>query len=135
MSGLRVIVAGAGVGGLACAHRLLAQSRERGIPLELTGLEAAPRAGGVIVTDHVDGCVIEGGPDCFVSDKPWGIDLCRSAGLADDIVGTSPTHRRSFVFLRGRLHPIPEGYQLLAPSRLVPFATTAILGLGGKLLA
>jgi len=135
MNGLRVVVAGAGVGGLACAHRLLARSRERGIPLELTVLEAAPRAGGVIVTDRVDGCVIEGGPDCFVSDKPWGIELCRSVGLADDIVATSATHRRSFVYARGRLHPIPEGYQLFAPSRLVPFATTPILGLGGKLRA
>jgi oxygen-dependent protoporphyrinogen oxidase len=135
MSGLRVIVAGAGVGGLACAHRLVTLSRERGIPLDLTVLEAAPRAGGVIVTDRVDGCVIEGGPDCFVSDKPWGLDLCRSTGLADEIVGTSPTHRRSFVYVRGRLHPIPEGYQLLAPSRMVPFATTPILSLGGKLRA
>lgn len=135
MSGIRVIVAGAGVGGLACAHRLLAQSRDRGIPLELAVLEAAPRAGGVIATDHVDGCVIEGGPDCFVSDKPWGIDLCRRAGLADEIVGTNPTLRRSFVYTRGALRPIPEGYQLLAPSRLLPFAATRILGLGGKLRA
>src|SRR6266850_7060710 len=135
MSGIRVIVAGAGVGVLACAHRLLAQSRDRGIPLELAVLEAAPRAGGVIATDHVDCCVIEGGPDCFVSDKPWGIDLCRRAGLADEIVGTNPTLRRSFVYTRGALRPIPEGYQLLAPSRLLPFATTRILGLGGKLRA
>ena len=135
MSAFRVVVAGAGVGGLACAHRLAALSRQRGIRLELTVLEAAPRAGGVIVTDQVDGCVVEGGPDCFVSDKPWGIDLCRRAGLADEIIGTNPTLRRSFVYTRGALRPIPEGYQLLAPSRLLPFATTRILGLGGKLRA
>src|SRR5437867_1022632 len=135
MNGLRVVVAGAGVGGLACAHRLLARSRERGIPLELTVLEAAPRAGGVVVTDRVDGCIIEGGPDCFVSDKPFGIDLCRRIGLADEIIGTSATHRRSFVYARGRLLPIPEGYQLLAPGRLAPFAATPILSLRGKLRA
>src|SRR5437867_12928686 len=135
MNGLRVVVAGAGVGGLACAHRLLARSRERGIPLELTVLEAAPRAGGVVVTDRVDGCIIEGGPDCFVSDKPFGIDLCRRIGLADEIIGTSATHRRSFVYARGRLLPIPEGHQLLAPGRLAPFAATPILSLRGKLRA
>ena len=131
----RVVVAGAGVAGLACAHRLLALARERGLPLRLTVLESASRPGGVIITDRVDGCIIEGGPDCFVSDKPWGLDLCRRAGLADDIVGTGTSHRRSFVYARGRLLPIPEGYQLIAPGRLMPFTTTPILSLRGKLRA
>jgi len=131
----RVVVAGAGVAGLACVHRLLALARERGLPLRLTVLEAASRPGGVIITDRVDGCVIEGGPDCFVSDKPWGLDLCRRAGLADEIVGTATSHRRSFVYMRGRLLPIPEGYQLLAPSRMLPFTMTPILSLRGKLRA
>ena len=131
----RVVVAGAGVAGLACAHRLLAVARERSLPLDLAVLDAAPRPGGVIATERIDGCIVEGGPDCFVSDRPWGIDLCRRAGLADEIVGTGETHRRSFVFLRGRLLPIPEGYQLLAPSRILPFAASPILGPAGKLRA
>jgi oxygen-dependent protoporphyrinogen oxidase len=132
---LRVVIAGAGIAGLACAHRLLAAARERPVPLDLTVLEAADRPGGVIVTERIDGCLVEGGPDCFVSDRPWGIELCRRAGLADEIVGTGERHRRSFI-LRGRhLLPIPEGYQLLAPSRILPFAATRILGLGGKLRA
>ena len=131
----RVAIAGAGVAGLACAHRLLALAQERGFPLDLTVLEAAQRPGGVIRTELVDGCVVEGGPDCFVSDRPWGIDLCRRAGLAEEIIGTSATHRRSFVYSRGRLLPIPEGYQLLAPGRILPFIATPILSLGGKLRA
>ena len=132
---LRVVVAGAGVAGLACSHRLLAVARERSLPLDLTVLEAAARPGGVIATERIDGCIVEGGPDCFVSDRPWGIDLCRRAGLADEIVGTGETHRRSFIYQGGRLLPIPEGYQLLAPSRILPFATSPILGLAGKLRA
>jgi protoporphyrinogen/coproporphyrinogen III oxidase len=135
MRPFRVVVAGAGVGGLACAYRILTRSRECPRPIDLTVLEAAPRPGGVILTERVDGCIIEGGPDCFVSDKPWGIDLCRGVGLADEIVGTSTVHRRSFVYVGGLLLPIPEGYQLLAPSRMVPFATTPILSLRGKLRA
>jgi protoporphyrinogen/coproporphyrinogen III oxidase len=135
MRPFRVVVAGAGVGGLACARRILTPAGERDRPIDLTVLEAAPRPGGVIVTERLDGCIIEGGPDCFVSDKPWGIDLCRGMGLAEEIVGTSTAHRRSFVYVRGRLLPIPEGYQLLAPGRLVPFATTPILSLRGKLRA
>jgi protoporphyrinogen/coproporphyrinogen III oxidase len=130
-----VVVAGAGVAGLACAHRLLSLARDRGLPLRITVFEASSRPGGVIVTDRADGFVIEGGPDCFVSDKPWAVDLCRRTGLADEIVGTDAKHRRSFVYRRGRLLPIPEGYQLMAPGRLLPFAATSILSLRGKLRA
>jgi len=131
----RVAVVGAGVAGLACAHRLLVLAQERGLPLDLTVLEAAPRPGGVIATERIDGCVVEGGPDCFVTDKPWGVDLCRRAGLAEEIVGTSETDRRSFVLTRGRLLPIPEGYQLLAPGRILPFVFSPILSPGGRLRA
>lgn len=132
---LRVVIAGAGVAGLACAHRFLAIARERSVPLDLLVLDAADRPGGVIVTERIDGCLVEGGPDCFVSDRPWGIDLCRRAGLADELVGTGEEHRRSFILRGGRLLPIPEGYQLLAPSRILPFASTRILGVAGKLRA
>ncbi len=128
----RVAIAGAGVAGLACAHRLMSLARESGLPLDLTLLEAALRPGGVIRTERIEGCIVEGGPDCFVSDRPWGIDLCRRAGLAGEIVGTNAAHRRSFVCVRGRLLPIPEGYQLLAPGRLLTFAATRILSPGGK---
>jgi oxygen-dependent protoporphyrinogen oxidase len=131
----RVVIAGAGIAGLACAHRLLALARERGLPIRLTVLEASGRPGGVIVTDRVDGCLVEGGPDCFVSDRPWALDLCRRAGLAEEIIGTNADHRRSFVYTRGRLLPIPEGYQLIAPGRLLPFAATPILSLRGRLRA
>jgi oxygen-dependent protoporphyrinogen oxidase len=132
---LRVVIAGAGIAGLACAHRFLAVARERSVPLDLTVLDAADRAGGVIVTERIDGCLVEGGPDCFVSDRPWGIELCRRAGMADEIIGTGLQHRRSFILRSGRLLPIPEGYQLLAPSRILPFAATRILGVAGKLRA
>ena len=132
---LRVVIAGAGVAGLACAHRLLEAVRDRPAPLELTVLDAADRPGGVIVTERIDGCLVEGGPDCFVTDRPWGIDLCRRAGLADEIIGTGQQHRRSFILRGRRLLPIPEGYQLLAPSRILPFAASPILDLGGKLRA
>lgn len=132
---LRVVIAGAGIAGLACAHRFLAVARERSVPLDLRVLDAADRPGGVIVTERIDDCLVEGGPDCFVSDRPWGIELCRRAGLADELVGTGEKHRRSFILRGGRLLPIPEGYQLLAPSRILPFATTRILGVSGKLRA
>lgn len=129
----KVVVIGAGIAGLTCARRLAAFARAGRRPLDLTVLEAAGRPGGVILTEHQDDFLVEGGPDCFISEKPWAVELCGELGLADDIVGTNPACRRSFVLRRGRLVAIPEGYQMLAPTRLLPFATSSILSLGGKL--
>ncbi|MEE9293116.1 MAG: protoporphyrinogen oxidase, partial [Acidobacteriota bacterium] len=129
------MIVGAGIAGLACAARLLDLSRERGRSYDLTVLDSAPRAGGVISTEHRDGFLVEKGPDCFITEKPWALDLCRRLGLEDQLIGTNPDCRRSFVLLRGRILPIPEGYQLMAPGRLWPFATTPILSLAGKLRA
>ncbi|HEX9426773.1 MAG TPA: protoporphyrinogen oxidase [Candidatus Polarisedimenticolia bacterium] len=129
----RVVVIGAGVAGLACARRLQQQARADRRPLDLTLLEAAGRPGGVIETEHHDDFLVEGGPDCFISEKPWALDLCRELGLADEIVGTNQACRRSFVLRRGRLIAIPEGFQMLAPARLLPFALSPILSVRGKL--
>jgi len=131
----RVVIVGAGISGLACAHQLLGLAREQGAPLDLAILEAGPRAGGVIATERTDGFLLEGGPDCFISDKPWALDLCRRLGMGPEIIGTNPDLRRSFVATRGRILPIPEGYQLMAPGRFLPFATSPILSLAGRLRA
>ncbi len=131
----RVVIVGAGISGLACAHHLQGLARERGAPIELLILEAGPRAGGVIATERTDGFLLEGGPDCFISDKPWALDLCRRLGMDPEIIGTNPDLRRSFVATRGRILPIPEGYQLMAPGRILPFATSPILSLTGRLRA
>jgi oxygen-dependent protoporphyrinogen oxidase len=131
----RVVIVGAGISGLACAHHLLGLARERGAPIALTLLDGGARPGGVIATERTDGFLLEGGPDCFISDKPWALDLCRRLGMGDQIIGTNPDLRRSFVATRGRVLPIPEGYQLMAPGRLLPFATSPILSPAGRLRA
>ena len=133
--GPRVVIVGGGIAGLTCARRLATQSRQQSIPMRITLVEASPRLGGVITTEQVDGFLVEGGPDCFISEKPWALELCRELGLGDEIIGTNPDKRRSYVMIKGRIHPIPEGYMLLAPSRMMPFAWTPVLSLGGKLRA
>src|SRR5262249_23802802 len=79
------------------------------------------------------GFTIEGGADSFITNKPHAVDLCRALGLGDQLIGTDPQHRRSFVVREGRLMPVPEGFVLLAPNRLGPLLTTPILSLRGKL--
>lgn len=124
---------GAGISGLAAAHRAVELARERELPLELTVLEARERLGGNIATERRDGFLLEAGPDSFVSEKPWALALCRRLGLEERLVRTDDRFRKTWVWFRGRLHPLPEGFQLLAPTRLLPFAASRLFSWPGKL--
>jgi protoporphyrinogen/coproporphyrinogen III oxidase len=136
VGGRRVVVIGGGVSGLAAAHRLLELERARGGagrgPLEVLLLEASGRLGGTVRTERREGFLLEGGPDSFISEKPAVVELARRLGIEGRLVETSGEHRRSFVVRGGRLRPTPEGFHLLAPSRLWPFVTTDIFTWRGK---
>ncbi len=96
-----VIVIGAGITGLAAAYEL----SSRGVPFQL--LEASPRAGGLIHTEHVDGFTVEAGPDSILAQKPAAIELCEALGLGPRLISTTPP-RTAFVLKNGRLHPLPS---------------------------
>src|SRR5687767_8031214 len=127
----RVCVVGGGISGLAAAHRLC-ELREEGAGVEVLLLEASGRLGGTVRTHRRDGFLIEGGPDSFISEKPEAVGLAKRIGLGPRLVETNERHRRSFVVRGGRLRPTPEGFQLLAPSRMLPFLTTDIFTWRGK---
>jgi len=130
---VRLVIVGGGIAGLTAAHRAVEISRERGTALELTVLEARDRLGGTIETEHAGGFLVETGPDSFLSEKPWGLALCRRIGLESRLVGTDDRFRRVFVWFGKRLHPVPDGFQLLAPTRLTPFVTSSLFSWPGKL--
>lgn len=129
----RVVVVGGGVTGLAAAHRLTELSRGAGRPLELTLFEASGRLGGIISTQRRDGFLIEGGSDSFITTKPAGVELCHRLGLEDQLIPTDPAHRRAYVVFRGRLHPMPEGFLLLAPAKIWPVVTSRLFSWRGKM--
>ncbi|HZI93290.1 MAG TPA: protoporphyrinogen oxidase, partial [Patescibacteria group bacterium] len=129
----RVVVVGGGISGLAAAHRLVELRDANSLPLDVTLFEAADRLGGVVSTVTRDGYQIEEGPDSIITDKPWARDLAERLGLADRIIGTQDENRRSFVVRRGRLEPTPDGFYLLAPTRLLPLASSRIFSPLGKL--
>jgi protoporphyrinogen/coproporphyrinogen III oxidase len=87
----------------------------------------------VIESVQRDGCVMELGPDSIITEKPWARALCEEIGLGARIVGTNTGARQSFVALGKKLHPIPEGFFMMAPSRLAPFATTKLFSWPGKI--
>lgn len=128
-----VVVIGGGIAGLAAAHRVLERSREIGVSLSLTLLEAGPRLGGTIASERVDGFLIEAGPDSLLTEKPWALALCGRLGIEDQLIRTRDGDRRTFVVHDGRLHPLPEGFLLLAPTRIWPLVTSRLFTWPGKL--
>lgn len=131
--GFRVAVIGGGITGLAAAHRLSELAREHGRPLRLTLYEASDHVGGVFGTRRIGEYRIETGADSFITDKSWALDLCRRLGLEDQFVSVDPRYRRALILHNGRPVPTPEGFQLMAPSRLIPFLRTPLLSPRGKL--
>jgi oxygen-dependent protoporphyrinogen oxidase len=127
----RVAVIGGGIAGLAAAHRIV----ELDPACELTLFEAGPRLGGVLATVHEDGFQVEQSADNFITTIPWGLDLCRRLGLGERLVQTNPACRRTFVVRGGRLCRLPDGFLMMAPTRLWPLAVTPLLSPWGKLRA
>src|SRR5688572_30409617 len=121
-----VVIIGGGIAGLAAAWEL----RRRGIqPLIL---EQNRRTGGVIVTEQIDGFVVDGGPDSLLVHKPAAVDLCRELGIADRLFPTLPP-RTAYVKRDGRLIPLPEASFLGLPTRLRPLMSTELFSWRGKL--
>ena len=122
----RIVVVGGGISGLAAAHRLIELGHH------VTLIEASARLGGTIQTEHRDGFLLERGPDSFISEKPEALQLAKRLGLESQLIQTNEEFRRSFIVRNGRLRAVPEGFQLLAPSRMWPFITSDIFSFGAK---
>ena len=123
----RILIVGGGVSGLAAAHRLIELGQTN-----VTLIEASPRLGGTIQTENRHGFLIERGPDSFISEKPEALELAKRLGLESQLIQTNQKYRRSFIVRDGRLRAVPEGFQLLAPSRIWPFLTSDIFSLPAK---
>jgi oxygen-dependent protoporphyrinogen oxidase len=115
----RIAIIGGGISGLAAAFALEKYRRE-GVALGYELYEASPRLGGVLLTEHVDGCVVEAGPDSFLSEKPWAADLCREVGLSDQLIGSNYRQRKTYIVLKGRLVPMPDGLIFMVPTKILP---------------
>lgn len=125
---MRVVVVGGGIAGLAAARRL-----EALIPdVEIVLVEQEGRLGGKLLTERVDGFVVEGGADSFLSRKERGVGLCEELGLEEELVGRRPENARSFVRRGGDLHPLPEGLTGMIPTDLDALAESTLLSPEGR---
>jgi oxygen-dependent protoporphyrinogen oxidase len=121
------VIIGGGISGLAAAYYLAKGSATATI------VESRPRLGGVIETVHAEGCIIEAGPDSFLSAKPAALELITDVGLAGEVIGSNDHLRVTFVRRDGRLVPLPDGLMMMVPTRILPLLTTGLVGWRTKL--
>src|ERR1700733_1043899 len=128
----RVAIVGGGISGLAAAYECEQRIRS-GVDLEYTLYESSSRLGGVLRTENVDGCIVEAGPDSFVSEKPWAADLCRSIGLGDQLIGSNDADRKTYILTRGRLVEMPDGLMFMVPTKILPTGFSSLFSWKTKL--
>lgn len=134
---IRIAIVGGGISGLACALRLLQDSEKIKDKLEIVLLEASARVGGVLETLNWQDCRIESGPDMFITNPPYLQDLAVRLGLGERLIKVQdgPGVGGALVLRKGLLHKVPDGFVMLAPSRLWPFALSPLVSPLGKLRA
>lgn len=128
----RIAIIGGGISGLAAAYAL-EQKRRVGLEVDYSLYEASARFGGVMVTDRADGCLIEAGPDSFLTEKPWASDLCRQLGLGDQLIGSQDSQRKTYILVRGKLVEMPDGLMFMVPTRIMPTVASPLFSAATKL--
>ena len=134
----RVIIIGGGVAGLGAAYKITRTASERH-DVEFILFEKDRRLGGKIQTEIVPDSseqgrfIVDGGPDCFLTEKSACHRIAQLAGIFDDELPTDDSRRRTWILSRGRLHQMPDGVMMFAPTKFVPFATTGLFSWPGKI--
>jgi len=143
----RIAIIGGGLSGLATGvHlRLLAESQSR--PVEITLFESGPRLGGVIHTERIEttgdeslgenspgghSFIVDHGADMFATQPPAAFDLCERLGVTDRLLRPKPEGRGAMIARGNSMIPIPEGFVLMRPTKLMSILTTSLMSPGGK---
>lgn len=116
-----VVVIGAGIAGLAAAHRLLGRGAS------VTVLEAADRVGGKLLPGRIAGVRVDLGAESLLARRPEAIGLAREVGLADRL--QPPATASASLWTRGTLRPMPKGHVMGVPG--AADALTGVLSADG----
>ncbi len=128
----RIAIIGGGISGLSAAYAL-EERRLRGVPVEYALFEASSRLGGVLVTDRVQGCLVEAGPDSFLTEKPWAIELCNKLDLGDQLIGSNDRQRKTYILVKGKLVVMPDGLMFMVPTKILPTVFSPLFSLRTKI--
>jgi oxygen-dependent protoporphyrinogen oxidase len=129
---MRTAIIGGGIAGLAAAYEL-EKARAAGEAVEYTLFESRKRLGGSLASEIVNGAVLERGPDSFLTEKPAATELCRELGLGTDLVPSNDADRKTYILVKNKLVPLPDGLMFLVPTKLIPTAMTRLFSIPTKL--
>lgn len=117
----RIAIVGGGIAGLATAYEL-ELARKRGADLDWQLYEASNRLGGIVeTTRHTTDAgdfVLEGGPDGWVTEKPWARDLAIELGLETSLIPSNDATRKTYILIDNKLQPMPDGMRMMVPENL-----------------
>lgn len=95
------LVIGGGVSGLTTAHFL----RKAGASVQV--LEASDEPGGTMKSRHLEGFLVEMGPNSALKNNPYIDQLLSDLGLEDQYVEANDQAKRRYVLKEGQLHALP----------------------------
>src|ERR1700688_1551992 len=128
----RIAIIGGGISGLSAAYTI-EEKRRSGTPVEYVLFESKIRLGGVLFTERVDGCLVEAGPDSFLTEKPWAADLCTRLGLGDQLIGSNDAARKTYILAKNKLVVMPDGLMFMVPTKIVPTVLSPLFSVRTKL--
>ncbi|MBD0423768.1 protoporphyrinogen oxidase [Streptomyces sp. TRM S81-3] len=102
-----VVVIGAGIAGLAAAHRLLGRGAR------VTVLEASDRVGGKLLPGEIAGVRVDLGAESMLARRPEAVGLAREVGLDGRL--QPPATATASLWTRGTLRPMPKGHVMGVP--------------------
>src|SRR5208337_4109374 len=129
----KIIIIGGGIAGLAAAVHLKAGAKAHDKSVDVMLLEKNGRLGGKFLTERYEQYIIEGGPDSFLPEKVWSVNLAKHLGLEPEMLPSNDQFKGTFIYSRNNLHSLPEGVMLMVPTSFWPMAKSSLITWPGKL--
>jgi oxygen-dependent protoporphyrinogen oxidase len=129
----KIIIIGGGIAGLAAAVHLKAGAKAHDKAVNVLLLEKNGRIGGKILTEKHDNFLVEGGPDSFLPEKIWSVNLAKHLGLEPEMLPSNDQFKGTFIYSSKELHSLPEGVMLMVPTSFWPMAKSHLITLPGKI--
>ena len=134
----RIAIIGGGISGLTAAYEL-ELARQRGADIDWHLYEASNRLGGIIETTRIPApegefgeWILEGGPDGWVSEKPWARELAIELGLETELIYSNDATRKTYILINNKLQPIPDRMRMMVPEDLGALENSALFSASAK---
>ena len=131
----RIAILGGGISGLTAAYEL-ELARQRGAAIDWHLYEASDRFGGIVETTRSASpegeYILEGGPDGWISEKPWARELAMELGLEADLIYSNDATRKTYIVVNNQLQPIPDAMRLMVPTDLAALDASPLFSTEAK---